>query len=67
MAELPEVVVPLGQVPYISRISGRQEYLPVAISFVTRHGCDYMLLDLVAALRVRRLANRKLGSLLNVF
>lgn len=27
-----------------------QEILPVTVSLVTRRGCDFMLLDLVAAL-----------------
>jgi hypothetical protein len=43
-------VVPLGQVPYNSTITGMTEFLPVTISMVARKGCDYMLFDLISAL-----------------
>ncbi|KAL5508468.1 COQ2 [Sanghuangporus vaninii] len=46
----PDIVVPLGQVPYNSTISGITEFLPVSISLVARRGCDFMLLDLVGKL-----------------
>ncbi|THG97905.1 hypothetical protein EW145_g7517, partial [Phellinidium pouzarii] len=49
-ARSPDMVVPIGQVPYASVISGIEEVLPVAASLVARRGCDFMLLDLVAAL-----------------
>ncbi|GAA5890100.1 hypothetical protein JCM6882_009226 [Rhodosporidiobolus microsporus] len=46
----PEVVIPIGQVPYNSTISGVVEYSPVTIDVLARPGCDYVLLDLVAQL-----------------
>jgi Asp-tRNA(Asn)/Glu-tRNA(Gln) amidotransferase A subunit family amidase len=48
--EIPDIVVPIGQVGYNSTISGRLEYLPVTISFMAAKGCDYMLLNLIEAL-----------------
>ena len=48
--EIPDIVMPIGQVGYNSTISGRLEYLPVTISFMAAKGCDYMLLNLIEAL-----------------
>ncbi|GJN90259.1 hypothetical protein Rhopal_003260-T1 [Rhodotorula paludigena] len=46
----PEVVLPIGQVPYNSTISNVTEYSPVTVDLIARPGCDYVLLDLIAAL-----------------
>ncbi|KAF8315677.1 amidase signature enzyme [Clavulina sp. PMI_390] len=46
----PEAVVPIGQVPFNSTISNHTEYSPVTIDILARPGCDYVLLDLIAAL-----------------
>jgi Asp-tRNA(Asn)/Glu-tRNA(Gln) amidotransferase A subunit family amidase len=43
----PELVVPAGHVPYVSRVSGNQEYLPVAVSLLSTTGMDLRLLDIV--------------------
>lgn len=48
--EIPDIVVPIGQVPYNSTITGRTEYLPVTISLMAAKGCDYMLLNLIEGL-----------------
>jgi Asp-tRNA(Asn)/Glu-tRNA(Gln) amidotransferase A subunit family amidase len=48
--EIPDIVVPIGQVAYNSTISGTLEYLPVTISLMAAKGCDYMLLNLIEAL-----------------
>lgn len=48
---MPEVVVPIGDVAYNSTVTGSQERLPVSISMVVRKDCDYVLLDLLAALQ----------------
>lgn len=53
MAETPEIVVPLGQVPYNSTVTGHVEYLPVTASIMAAKGCDYVVLDIVRALQVR--------------
>jgi Asp-tRNA(Asn)/Glu-tRNA(Gln) amidotransferase A subunit family amidase len=46
----PEVVFPIGQVSYLSTISGIEEKLPVSIDILAHRGCDLMLLDLAKAL-----------------
>lgn len=46
----PEVVLPIGEVPYVSSISNVEEKLPVAIDILAHRNCDLMLLDLVAEL-----------------
>ena len=50
MAGTPEVVVPLGEIPYQSRITLHEEYLPVTAALQMARGCDHVLADLVAAL-----------------
>ncbi|KAI0161336.1 amidase signature domain-containing protein [Xylariaceae sp. FL1272] len=47
---VPEVVLPLGQVNYTSRITGTTKYLPVAVSINAAAGCDFMLYSLVEKL-----------------
>ncbi|KAK4443299.1 amidase 1 [Podospora aff. communis PSN243] len=44
--KMPQLVVPVGQVDYDSRVSGRRESLPVCSSIAGAHGSDLMLLDL---------------------
>ena len=43
----PEFVVPAGQVPYVSRVSGRKEFLPVGVSLLGAPHSDLVLLDIV--------------------
>lgn len=50
MAGLPEVTIPLGQVQYKSPVTGKWEYMPVAVQVVTRRGCDGILYELVRKL-----------------
>ncbi|PFH44794.1 hypothetical protein AMATHDRAFT_51878 [Amanita thiersii Skay4041] len=50
MAGLPEVTIPLGQVPYFSHISRRWEMLPVSVQLVAHKGCDAVLLEVVKKL-----------------
>ncbi|KAI0753089.1 amidase signature enzyme [Daedaleopsis nitida] len=50
-AELPDMVVPIGEASYASAITGETEFLPVTISFLAAKGCDLMLSDLFAALQ----------------
>ncbi|KAI6841188.1 amidase signature enzyme [Hortaea werneckii] len=42
-----EIVVPVGEVPYQSRITHQTEYLPVSVSLLVAHGCDLVLANLV--------------------
>jgi Asp-tRNA(Asn)/Glu-tRNA(Gln) amidotransferase A subunit family amidase len=50
MAALPDYTVPIGERTYYSRVSERNETLPVTIGIVAAAGCDHMLMDLVADL-----------------
>ena len=40
----PDIVVPIGQVPYESKVSGRTEYLPVCVDLVGAPGMDTALI-----------------------
>lgn len=51
-AGVPQLSIPIGQVPYNSTISGQVEYLPVSIGLNAAGGCDYVLWDLAAELKV---------------
>jgi hypothetical protein len=54
MSGVPQLVVPIGQVPYQSTITNHTEYLPISVSLYAAAGCDYVLWDLAAALQVSR-------------
>ncbi|OCL07695.1 amidase signature enzyme [Glonium stellatum] len=43
LAGCPEVVIPIGQTTYDSRISERKEYMPAAITLLGPPGCDLEL------------------------
>jgi Asp-tRNA(Asn)/Glu-tRNA(Gln) amidotransferase A subunit family amidase len=64
MAGIPQLVVPIGQVPYQSTISNHTEYLPISVSLYAAAGCDYMLWDLAAALQVSLLDHLGFGAVL---
>ncbi|KAL4971059.1 glutamyl-tRNA(Gln) amidotransferase, subunit A [Aspergillus stella-maris] len=51
LAGTPDFVVPVGEVSYLSAVTGEQEYMPVTLSFGAAVGCDHMLADLVRAVR----------------
>ncbi|KAI4143390.1 MAG: hypothetical protein L6R39_004584 [Caloplaca ligustica] len=46
-AEVPDVVVPIGQASYNSTITGHVEVLPVTVDILAAKGCDGMLFNLV--------------------
>lgn len=50
IAGAPEVVVPIGEVPYNSTKSLQTEYLPVSMALRMARGCDYALANLVGEL-----------------
>jgi Asp-tRNA(Asn)/Glu-tRNA(Gln) amidotransferase A subunit family amidase len=50
MAGVPDYTVPIGERTYFSRVTEREENLPVTIGIVAAAGCDAMLMDLVADL-----------------
>ena len=43
----PDYTVPIGEVPYTSKISGCEERLPISISMLSKPGMDAVLLDLL--------------------
>ena len=47
MADVPDLVVPVGEIPYNSTVSLKTEYMPVTMSFVASRGCDLMLVNLI--------------------
>ncbi|KAK4213124.1 amidase signature domain protein [Rhypophila decipiens] len=47
--QFPALVVPIGQKPYESRISGRKEYLPIVSTLMGAKGSDVLLLNLAEA------------------
>ncbi|KAF2116745.1 amidase signature domain-containing protein [Lophiotrema nucula] len=46
IAALPQIVLPIGHIPYDSPKSGQTEYLPIAGSIAGASGSDLMLLNL---------------------
>ncbi|KAL3457272.1 amidase signature domain-containing protein [Aspergillus heterothallicus] len=46
-AGLPDLVVPIGEIPFNSTKSGKTEYLPVTMSIVAARGCDLMVASMV--------------------
>ena len=46
----PDYTVPVGEVPFLSRITGMEEYLPVSVSMCARPGNDVVLFDILTAM-----------------
>lgn len=46
----PDIVIPIGEIPYDSRITGKEEFLPVGVNVVGTPGSDFWLLDTMKAL-----------------
>jgi hypothetical protein len=46
----PEVVIPIGEVSYMSNITNVEEKLLISIDLLAHWRCDLMLLDLVKGL-----------------
>ncbi|KAI0154665.1 amidase signature domain-containing protein [Xylariaceae sp. FL1272] len=47
----PDVTIPVGEVPFVSRLTGTQEFLPVTVSLMAPRGMDSCLLDLLSELQ----------------
>ncbi|KAI1355890.1 amidase-like protein [Xylaria sp. FL0043] len=47
LSGVPNIIVPIGQCPYHSKITGREEYFPVFVSIFAPKGKDIGLLNLV--------------------
>jgi Asp-tRNA(Asn)/Glu-tRNA(Gln) amidotransferase A subunit family amidase len=46
----PDYTVSVGEVPFVSRVTRKQEHLPVSISLVGKPGCDVELYDVLDSL-----------------
>lgn len=51
----PDYAVPIGERTYHSRVTQRNETLPVTVGIMAAAGCDKMLVDLVAGMAESRL------------
>ncbi|CAO2652731.1 Nn.00g021420.m01.CDS01 [Neocucurbitaria sp. VM-36] len=49
-AGIPEIVVPIGQIKYLSPYTLREEWQPVTVAFAAAKGCDLKLFELVERL-----------------
>ncbi|KAI0805688.1 amidase-like protein [Xylaria sp. FL0064] len=47
LSGVPNIIVPIGQYPFYSKVSGREEYFPVSVSIFAPKGKDIGLLNLV--------------------
>lgn len=45
-----DFTVPIGQVPYYSNITFREEMVPVTINMVVKRGCDFVLYNMIEKL-----------------
>ncbi|KAI5926047.1 amidase family protein [Camillea tinctor] len=45
-----DVTVPIGQVPYASNVTFREEMVPVTVNIIARRGCDFMLWNMLEKL-----------------
>jgi len=62
----PELVVPIEQIPYDSKVTGKKEFLPFAVGIVGLPGTDLSLIDMVyeCLRKVGRPTSVKTGSLI---
>ncbi len=49
----PDYAVPIGEVPFVSRVTGKPGLLPVSLSMVARRGNDVPLFDVLTLLEER--------------
>jgi hypothetical protein len=54
-AQLPEIVVPIGQIQYWSPSTLKMEWWPMSVAFAAAKGCDLVLFELVDKLREKGL------------
>ena len=62
MAEVPDFVVPIGEAPHNSTITGHVEYLPVTVDFLAAKGCDGMLFSLINDLHAKGIVKTALSG-----
>ncbi|KAL8743135.1 MAG: hypothetical protein Q9190_004474 [Brigantiaea leucoxantha] len=46
-AKAPEIILPIGQTSFVSRVSGREEWLPASIGIIGARGSDAILVSLL--------------------
>jgi len=51
-AEVPDMVIPIGQAAYNSTITGKSEFLPVTVDVLVAKGCDGMVFELAERLQM---------------
>lgn len=66
LAGVPDIVVPIGETPYQSRVTGEKEFLPIAVDIVAGKGCDGMLAALVEALYEANIVSKSASGKSNV-
>ena len=47
----PDFTIPVGEVPFLSKVTGKLEYLPVSLSLVSQPGTDRELFDVLQDLK----------------
>lgn len=62
----PDIVIPIGEIPFRSKITNHTEYLPVTVDFMAAKGCDGMLLSLVRDLQKKGIVRRSVHGKSNV-
>lgn len=45
-----DFTIPIGQVPYFSNITFREEMMPVTINMAVKRGCDFVLYNMIEKL-----------------
>lgn len=50
LGEIPDFVLPVGEVAYFSNVTNHTEFLPVSVNVMARKGCDGMLASLIGSL-----------------
>ena len=50
LAGVPDYTVPIGEIPFHSRVTGERGYLPVSVSLCARKGQDMRLFDILGEL-----------------
>jgi len=61
-AGVPEIVIPIGQIKYMSPYTLREEWQPVTVAFAVAKGCDLQLFELVERLEGAGLVRETLAG-----
>lgn len=66
LAGIPDIVVPIGEAPYESRITGKTEFLPITLDIMAGKDCDGMLAALIEALHAATIVTKSASGKSNV-